>query len=249
MLKHISLPVLFLSLGIAQTEVPPFQIGEKLTFSAQFNFIPAGQASLQVLEADTIDSNPVYHVVFTAWTGKIADRIFKIRDQVHTWIDQENYSTYQQKKKIREGGYKQTTLTKVDYKKSIAVTGKDTFQVTKPLRDTYSLFYYLRTIPLTVGDVMAFSAFDNNHETSFQLEISNREEISVPAGTFSCLKVNPFRNQQSLFKNQGDMIIWFSDDEHHLPVQIQIRMKYGSMLLRLESVTLWSPTGKSRGTF
>ena len=34
------------------------------------------------------------------------------------------------------------------------------------------------------------------------------------------------------------MKIWFSDDELRLPVQIQIKLKYGSMLLQLRTINL-----------
>lgn len=216
----------------------PFKVGESLQYVAQFNLIPAGKASLEVLEFDTLDAAPVYHVLFTARTGKIADRIYKIRDQIHTWINQRELYTHRQKKVIREGSYRRSSTTRVDYRRSLAITGEDTFRISGPLRDFYSLFYYLRTIPLEVDSLLDFAAFDNNRETHFQLKISGREKIKVPAGTFSCLKVRPFRQERSLFKNQGDMEIWFSDDERRLPVQIQIHLKYGSMLLRLDSFTL-----------
>ncbi|NOZ73764.1 MAG: DUF3108 domain-containing protein [FCB group bacterium] len=226
-------------LGLAlQGQTLPFRVGESLHYIAQFNLIPAGKASLEVLEFDTVDTTPVYHVVFTARTGKIADRIYKIRDQIHTWINQRELYTHRQKKVIREGSYRLSTLTRVDYDNSIAITGRDTFRISSPLRDFYSLFYYLRTIPLEVDSILDFAAFDNNRETHFRLKIAGREEITVPAGTFSCLKIKPFRKERSLFKNQGDMEIWFSDDDRRLPVQIQIHLKYGSMLLRLDSYTL-----------
>jgi len=49
--------------------------------------------------------------------------------------------------------------------------------------------------------------------------------------------VRPFREGKNLFKNQGDMQIWISDDERRLPVKIQIKMKFGSMTLLLKKVS------------
>lgn len=216
----------------------PFRVGENLHYTAQFNFIPAGWATLQVLEMDTVHQQPTYHVYFQARTGKIADRVYKIRDQIHTWIHYQEYYTHRQQKIIREGSYRKNSTTDIDYQRAIAVTGTDTFRISQPLRDVYSLFYYLRTIPLELDSILQFTAFDNNRETPFRLRISKRETVSVPAGSFTCIKVNPFREKRSLFKNQGDIEIWFSDDETRIPVQIQIHLKYGSMLLQLDSYTL-----------
>ena len=41
---------------------------------------------------------------------------------------------------------------------------------------------------------------------------------------------------KNLFKNQGDIQIWISDDQKRLPVKIQIKMKFGSMTLLLKKV-------------
>jgi len=80
--------------------------------------------------------------------------------------------------------------------------------------------------------------FDNGSFTDFQLRVDKRESLSSPAGTFKCLVINPFKDGKTLLKNEGDMTIWFSDDARRIPVQILVKLKYGTMTLKLKSFSL-----------
>ena len=141
-------------------------------------------------------------------------------------------------KNIREGNYKNDSYTIIDYDQSIAITNGDTVIIDQFLRDSYSLFYFLRTIPLIIGETIDFTAFDGKNITPFQVITKTKETINTMAGTFPCLVVKPFREGTTLLKNKGDMMIWFSDDKIRLPIQIRIKLKYGSMLLKIKDINL-----------
>ncbi len=51
----------------------PFKVGERLTYTLQFNVIKMGRGYLSVEANDTISSIPSYHVKFQAKTSKFAD--------------------------------------------------------------------------------------------------------------------------------------------------------------------------------
>ncbi|MCK4903499.1 MAG: DUF3108 domain-containing protein, partial [Candidatus Marinimicrobia bacterium] len=137
-----------------------------------------------------------------------------------------------------EGNYHKNYYTLIDYNNSIVITNKDTININGAVRDPYSLLYYFRTIPLEVGQILDFTTFDNKKLTGFQVIVDDKQTLETPAGKFPCVIVKPFREGKTLLKNEGDMKIWFSDDELRLPVQIQIKLKYGSMLLQLRTINL-----------
>ncbi len=222
----------------AQALPVQLHVGEELHYTARFNIIPAGKATLNIIGVEEVNGVPAYHVQFNAKTGRLADRIYKIRDQIDTWLDLNNLITHRQVKSIREGNYRKQLTSNIFYTDGIAITNNDTIEISRHVRDPYSLFYYLRTLPLRLGDTFEFTAFDRNKLTDFQLKVAKKETVLVPAGTFTCLVIKPYREGQTLFKNQGDMKIWFSDDAKKIPVQIQIKLKFGSMLLQLKSFTL-----------
>jgi hypothetical protein len=228
--------IIFL-LAILNGQSHPFQIGEKLIYSASFNIIPSGVAALEILGRDTINNNSTFHAKFTASTNPALDRLYKLRDRVDIWMDETDLYTHQLKKNLREGKYHKNIHTTIYYDASFAIVNSDTVTITGPVRDPYSLFYYLRTLPLSVGLLMEFTSFENKKSTPFKLVVTGRETVKTLAGTFNCLVVKPFSQGKALFKNEGDMQIWFSDDEKRLPVQIQIKMKFGSMRLKLKEIT------------
>lgn len=237
--------VYFLILSLSQVIANfPFQLGERLDYTAQFNFIPAGESSLEFVSVDTINNNPVFHMVYLASTGKFADRLFKIRDRVDMWLDENELFTHRLSKRIREGNYKKEINTQLDYINNIAITNKDTVHISKKVRDPYSLFYYLRTIPLPIGEVFPFSTFESNETTDFKLMVTGKETIKTEAGNYSCLVVKPYRDGETLLKNKGDMQIWFSDDENRIPVQVAVKLKFGTMLMKLKKISSQT-TGKN----
>ncbi len=225
---------LFLSHAIANF---PFKLGERFDYTAQFNFIPAGETSLEFVSIDTLGRYPAFHMVYLASTGKYADRLFKIRDRVDMWLDENELFTHRLSKRIHEGNYKKEIDTKLDYENNIGITNKDTVHISKKVRDPYSLFYYLRTIPLPIGDVFPFSTFESNETTDFKLKVTGKETIKTEAGNYSCLVVKPYRDGETLLKNKGDMQIWFSDDENRIPVQVEVKLKFGTMLMRLKKIS------------
>jgi hypothetical protein len=99
------------------------------------------------------------------------------------------------------------------------------------------MFYYLRTIPLKEKEIMSFTSFEGKKIVHYNLQMTGKEIINSPVGTFVCKVIRPFRKGKKLFKNQGDMQIWISDDAKRLPVKIQIKMKFGSMTLLLKKIS------------
>ena len=107
-----------------------------------------------------ISGIPSYHVQFKAKTSKFADRIFRVRDKIDIWLNQEDLTTLKVIKQIKEGDYHRNYLTTIDYDNLIAITNNDTIAISGTVRDPYSLLFYLRTIPLEVGQILDFTTFD-----------------------------------------------------------------------------------------
>ncbi|MFQ6674309.1 MAG: DUF3108 domain-containing protein, partial [Fidelibacterota bacterium] len=198
------LSALFLVVPFMATGQPwlPFQVGETLHYDSYLNLLKVGSAKLQVSALEPMNEDSVYHIIFTVRTSPLFDRIYKIRDKVETWIDSKGLFTRKFTKKVREGNYRRQFSTTINYRDSVATTTDRSVGIDHAVRDPYSLFYYLRTIPLEVGDRLSFTTFDNNRFIDFQVMVHRKETIRVPAGTFRCLVIEPFREGRSLLKNQ-----------------------------------------------
>ncbi len=61
-----------------------------------------GEASLSVKAPGNIDGINVYHLNFNVRTTKLGDTIYKIRNKIDVWVNQETLNVVKQNKNIRE---------------------------------------------------------------------------------------------------------------------------------------------------
>ena len=92
-------------------------------------------------------------------------------------------------------------------------------------------------MPLKENEIMSFSSFEGKRVVDYKLQIKGKETIRTELGNYICTVIRPYQEGKNLFKNQGDIQIWLSDDQNRLPVKIQIKMKFGSMTLLLKKVS------------
>jgi hypothetical protein len=116
---------LFILISILNGQNLPFQLGEKLVYSAKFNIIPSGHASLEVLGHESINGVGTYHARFKASTNPTLDRLYKLRDQIDIWLDETDLFTHQLKKNLREGNYHKKIHTIIYYDASLAIINSD----------------------------------------------------------------------------------------------------------------------------
>ena len=70
-----------------------------------------------------------------------------------------------------------------------------------------------------------------NEDAGYALDliVHGRETVTVPAGTFDCLKVEPIIQGEGLFQFEGDIMIWLTDDERRMPVLMKTNIKIGAV--------------------
>jgi len=252
-MKTFIIITIYLLTIINADEAIPFNIGEKLIYDVSFAGIKAGKAFLEVLD-DNNNSNEI-HIRFTAKTSFPFSSIYSIDDQIDTWLDRKdlyskkiikniNQGKYSKDsetiiiKNINQGNYSKDSETIIDNKKFISITNKDTTKIPGYVYDPYSLFYVLRTKPLIIGETIRINTFGGKKISPIQIITKSEEVINTIYGSFNCLAVKPFRKGSTLLKNKGDMMIWFSNDKKKIPVQIKIKLQYGSMLLKIKEINL-----------
>ena len=232
----IIIPIYLLAI-IHAGEKMPFNIGEKLIYDVSFAGIKAGKAFLEVLNDNNNNSNEI-HIRFIAKTSFPFSSIYSIDDQIDTWLDSKDLFSKKILKNINQGSYSKKSKTIIDHEKFISVTNNDTTNIEGYVYDPYSLFYVLRTKPLIIGETIKVNTFGGKKITPIQIITKSEEIINTIHGSFNCLVVKPFRKGSTLLKNKGDMIIWFSNDKKKIPVQIKIKLQYGSMLLKIKEINL-----------
>jgi hypothetical protein len=133
---------------------------------------------------------------------------------------------------IREGGYKMDFTAEFDQYKKTAKTPDSVYQTPEYVHDILSAFYYVRTLDLRslgVGDEITLFNFykDKSHELIVRL--LGRQELTVEAGTFRTIVVEPLVKEGGLFKSEGRIVVWLTDDDIKMPVRVNTKVVIGSI--------------------
>jgi hypothetical protein len=163
---------------------------------------------------------------------------FKVDDRVETIMDvRELYPLYFEKK-LHEGKFRSTRKIRFDPEEGMAFTAKDTFPIPQYVLDDLSLLYHVRSIDLEVGKDVELDIYSGKKLYRLTVKIVKKERIKVEAGVFNTIVVEPLLQAAGLFKNEGKVTVWLTDDRLHLPVLMKSKVVVGSIVAELEDYRL-----------
>ncbi len=212
----------------ALPELVPYGEGERLVFAIQYGLIYAGDATLEIRNIAVIDSTPAYHIISTARTNKAFDIVFKVRDRVESFMDYENLFSLRFEKHLREGKFRRDEKVLFDQKQHIAHYEKESVPIPPNTQDFLSALYYVRTLSLEVGQAIAMANHTDGKNYPIYVKVLGRERVTVPAGTFDCIVVEPVLQTSSIFEHKGKLTIWLTDDSLKMPVLMRSKVVIGA---------------------
>jgi len=177
-----------------------------------------------------ISGREAYHVTFEVNSVPSFDWIYKVRDRYETYIDVGGIFPWRFEQHIREGGYVRDFSAFFDQRKGRAKTSEGEYEIPEYVNDIISAFYYARTLDysdMKVDDRLHLQNFYKNKVYDLDVKFRGRETIEVPAGKFDCIIVEPLVQEGGLFKHEGDIIIWLTDDNLKMPVKVRTKIVIG----------------------
>ncbi|MDK9699241.1 MAG: DUF3108 domain-containing protein [bacterium] len=217
-----------------------FKVGEKLVFSVEFGAVVAGTATLEVLSVVPVEGRNAYLLRAEAKSSKGFDIIYRVRDRMESYVDTAWFRTLKFVKKLREGNYKDEKVVEYNHKTRKATTfswGKDVQETDfdSLTVDVLSSLYLVRLMPLAVGEPVFFPVHDITKRYPLMVEVQKKERITVPAGSFDCLVVEPKLQSEGIFKRKGRIWVWLTNDERRMPVKMTSELPFGSIVCNLMS--------------
>lgn len=216
-----------------------YGFGEKLVFDVGYKFITAGQATMQIAEkAATVNGRPCYNVNFDVRTTSAFDKVFKVRDHYESYIDVDGIFPWRFEQQVREGKYSRDFAANIDQKANVAKTTEGSFKVPQFVHDILSAFYYVRALDLRSmkkGQSFTMKNFYGKKTHDLRVKVLGRERVEVPAGTFDCIVVEPMVTEGGLFKSEGRIVVYMTDDDRKIPVKVSTKVAIGSIDGKLTS--------------
>ncbi len=209
-----------------------FTTGERLVFDVGFSFITAGEAVFQVFPADSVIGRECYRISFTVKSVPSFSWIYKVEDRYETILDANGIFPWKFTQHVREGGYKRDFTAEFDQLHGIARAGEKTYPIPPYVHDVVSAFYFVRTMDFSkskVGEKYLLRNFFKDSTYQLAIKFLGRQQISVDAGVFNTVIVEPLIQEGGLFKSNGRVLIWLTDDERKIPVKVSTKIVVGSI--------------------
>jgi len=208
---------------------------EKLLYSASFGGVDVATATLKSKKIKNIENRDILRIEFKAKSRPSLKYIFPINDKIIIDVDLNTWQPLKVEKKIREGSYKQNSLSIFDHKNNMFIYKKDSISYDGEIFNPYSLIYYFRTLDFSSDENYKIQVVDNKKVTPLKFFTDKKVEVKTAFGKFYANKIWPKKMNGEPFKNAGKITIWISDKDK-LPIIINLKMKFGSLNLELEKV-------------
>src|ERR1700683_2809318 len=216
-----------------------FPDGRSYVYAAEWHLITAGTG---VVRMDVAGNER--KVTATAESSGPVNVIFPVHDHFESRFDPRTFCSLSIFKHSEEGTHKRETSIHFDYahKKSTldekSLKTGETKHVENDLEgcstDMVTGFYYLQSLPLQLGARYEFPIGDGK-STIVRASVDKGEQIKVPAGTFQTVMVTAEASSGSL-RAKGKVGVGYSDDARHTPVQMRVKLGWGTLLFRLQRI-------------
>jgi hypothetical protein len=215
-----------------------FTVGEYLKFAVQYGPITGGFATLEIPEYSVQSGRPTFHIQAKARTHPSFEWIIKVRDLVESYIDVDYLFSWKYAKHIREGKYSKDSDYIYDQREAHTVSDDRgrSLKIPPETHDVLSCFYYFRTKNLEPGMVVTIPvAADDMKFYELIVRVLEREKgVETLAGTFDTIVVVPELKHEGVFQQKGEVRIWLTDDQRHIPVKIRSKIAIGSININLQ---------------
>ena len=211
----------------------PFAVGEQMKYSVKFGMLKAGEGVVEVVRKDTVRGREAYHTRFRVKGGI---PMYRVDDVLESWIDVDCFQSLRFSQRLEERG-KTRARTFEMYPDRLTYQENDKPEqasTPRPLDDG-SFFFFVRTQELVVGQTYEYPQYFKPDRNPVVVRVIGRERITVPAGTFETIVLQPMIKTKGIFSEKGEARIWLTDDASRVMVKMTAKVAFGTLTMSLTS--------------
>jgi hypothetical protein len=225
---------------------PFFQVGERYRFDVTYFGATAGELVIETLPPKIVADRKSYHIRATARTASVFTLFYRLNDVAESFMDAAGLFSHKFSLKLDESLQQRDVLElydqrnhKVHYWSKLDHKRKGKHNETKEIetepftQDGISAFFYVRTLPLNVGDVYNFPVVTNGKLRNVRAEVVRKEVLKTRIGNIPSIVVRPDVVLDGVLKTHGDSFVWISDDPRRIILKVDAKIKVGSIIAYL----------------
>jgi uncharacterized protein DUF3108 len=207
---------------VPPTVTRPYGIGEKLVYDLAVGGAKVGLGTMSIIAGESIEGHETFHSIFDIKGGIF---FFKVDDRLESWFEPETATSHRFYQLINEGKYHKERYFDI-YPDSAKLhqRGFEQKESVHEALDDASFFYFIRTVPLNIGETYTYTRYFRPEKNPVIVKVLRREKIKVDAGTFNTIVLQPIIKSGGLFAEGGEALIWVTDDNRRIMVQLRAKM-------------------------
>jgi hypothetical protein len=214
----------------------PFGVGERMEYEVRFGPLKVGNGHMEVVAIENLRGRDAWHTAFWVQGGTF---FYKVNDVYESWIDTASFSSLRFIQNLEEGTSDKERRYDIYPDRDVYFEmhknpPREHPSAKEPLDDG-SFLYFIRTIPLVVGQTYDFDRYFRPDRNPVRIRVLRKEKVTVPAGTFNAIVIQPVIKTTGIFSENGQALIWLSDDDRKIMLQLKSKLSFGSLNLYLKS--------------
>jgi hypothetical protein len=212
-----------------------FPAKQTLSYAVDWRVFPAGTATFHLEQVGSMQ-----HVVATGESIGAVNLLFRVNDRFESYFNRTTGCSVSFAKQLQEGRRRVTTMLRfepgqqvLEERNLVNGTSKQQQAPIPPcVTDLMSAIFYGGSQALQPGTSFHMPVADAMRVVDVTMKAEVREQVVTTAGTFQTIRVQPIADA-GVVKNRGNIWIWYTDDERHMPVQMRARLFWGTITMRL----------------
>ena len=107
------------------------------------------------------------------------------------------------------------------------------FDLDGTVYNEFASFVITRALRFTEGEDVVVPTFADRKRHEVRVSLLGREKLNTLFGEMETLKVQPRMHFKGLYDKDGDTVLWITDDQCRVPVEIRSRIVVGSLVATL----------------
>jgi hypothetical protein len=212
-------------------------VGERLVFNVSWMGIPVGVGTLEVKEEARKAGRRAFHVIAIAETNDFLSKIYPVHDEVHSFMDAEDFHSLEFRKTLKEGRYRADE--RIVYDRGRQIGSYESFhngskkEIPTPpkVHDFLSAFFWFRLQPIEVGQKLRTIVNSEEKNWDLELDILRVETKHLRRqGSIDTVVVEPKTRLKGILYKRGKATVYFSCDRRRVPVWITLKTPYGPIV-------------------
>jgi len=241
-----SLPAQAVQIGSALSRTVPYPVapvpfgpGEEMNYKVEWGiFGDVGYGRLAVEQVDSMHGHPTYNLQFAIKGGVL---FAKVDDLMQSWLDVSTLVSRRFDQDQHEVNYKRHRI--IDFFpeelrwNEVTNENRDGDLPNAEPLDDVSFLYFVRTLPLVVGESYTFDRYWKDEGNPVVVNVLRKDSITIGQDTYHTIVVQPIIKTKGIFSEGGEAEVHFSDDSRRLIVHLRAKMSIGTLKMWLEDYT------------